>query len=81
MTEEAGPEWRIAVEPVCVGSGMCAGTAPEYFRMKGGRSQARRPAVAPDAKLLDIAESCPVEAIRVRDRDGVLLAPEDLRDS
>ncbi|GAB3975292.1 hypothetical protein GCM10029978_059060 [Actinoallomurus acanthiterrae] len=75
-TEAAGP-WQVEVAPHCVGSGMCAGTAPEYFRLHGPRSRPLRPRSAPDPKLIAIAESCPVEAIRISTADGVVLAPED----
>lgn len=70
--------WRVEVGGQCVGSGMCAGTAPEYFRLHGPRSRPEHERVAPDPKLIAVAESCPVEAIRVRTEDGVVLAPEDL---
>jgi ferredoxin len=32
--------------------------------------------VDPDPSLLDVAESCPTEAISVHDAAGTLLAPE-----
>lgn len=70
-------QWRVEVGDHCVGSGMCAGTAPEYFRLHGPRSHPEHERVAPDQKLIDVAESCPVEAIRIRTQDGVVLAPED----
>jgi ferredoxin len=69
--------WHVEVGGQCVGSGMCAGTAPEYFRLHGARSRPERDRVAPDPKLIAVAESCPVEAILIRDENGAVLAPED----
>lgn len=69
--------WRVKVAEVCVGSGMCAGTAPEYFRLHGARSRPEHSLVAPDPKLIAVAESCPVEAIRILGPDGGLLAPSE----
>jgi ferredoxin len=78
MSEPASETWQVEVGPACVGSGMCAGTAPEYFRLHGARSRPERSRVAPDAKLIAVAESCPVEAVRILAADGSLLAPVDL---
>jgi ferredoxin len=69
---------EVEVGSHCVGSGMCAGTAPEYFRLHGPRSRPHNDRVAPDPKLIAVAESCPVEAILIRDDDGAVLAPDDL---
>jgi ferredoxin len=69
--------WRVEVAELCVGSGMCAGTAPEYFRLHGPRSRPEHSLVAADPKLIAVAESCPVEAILILGADGTVLAPSD----
>ena len=72
--------WRIEVDGrTCIGSGMCEATAPDHFEVGDGVSRPRRTAVDPADPVLEAAESCPVEAIRVRDEaTGKVLAPEDL---
>jgi ferredoxin len=61
----------------CIGAGMCVGTAPEHFDLRGGESRPVEPVVveAPD-DLLDAADSCPVQAFTVRDGRGRVVAPE-----
>lgn len=70
--------WRVSVDPRrCIGSGICAGTAPEHFRLVEGLSIPLAETVPPADPVIDAAESCPVEAITVRDSsDHRLLAPE-----
>ena len=72
------PVWRVSVDPDnCIGSGICAGLAPKLFTLVDGVSEPVEPAIAPDPAAIDAAESCPVEAIAVRDAaDGHLVAPE-----
>lgn len=66
--------WRIAVDATrCIGSGICAGTAPRHFAVHGSVSVPLRD--DPDESVLDAAESCPVEAIEVRDASGQVIAP------
>ena len=74
------PRWRIAVDrELCTGSGMCAGGAPRHFSVDGGRSTPVAEVVPEDPAVLDAAETCPVEAIRVYALDsGEQLAPEPL---
>ncbi|MFC7545927.1 ferredoxin [Plantactinospora sp. GCM10030261] len=71
--------WRIGVDAGrCIGTGICAGTAPEHFRLVDGNSAPLADVVVPADVLLDAADSCPVEAITVRDAsDDRLIAPED----
>ncbi|MFJ8232483.1 ferredoxin [Streptomyces sp. NPDC094448] len=60
-----GDRWHVEVDRgVCIGSGMCVGTAPEGFALDSAR-QARPKEAATDANetVLAAAESCPVEAI------------------
>jgi ferredoxin len=61
-------QWRLRVDAKrCIGSGMCAGTAPDHFRLTGSVSTASRELTEPDQAILDAAEQCPVEAITVLD--------------
>ncbi|WFE98700.1 ferredoxin [Micromonospora sp. WMMD964] len=71
--------WRIGVDAGrCIGTSICAGTAPEHFRLADGVSAPLADVVAPAEVILDAADSCPVEAITVRDAtDDRLIAPED----
>ncbi|MEV0264034.1 ferredoxin [Streptomyces sp. NPDC050617] len=61
--------WHVEVDRgVCIGSGMCAGAAPEAFRLDAARQShpvdAERDA---SESVLAAAESCPVEAIAITD--------------
>ncbi|MEV4715453.1 ferredoxin [Micromonospora sp. NPDC049374] len=68
--------WRIQVDAArCIGSGSCVGMAPAHFRMESGLATPVAAAVEPTEAVIDAAESCPVEAIAVRDDDGTVLAP------
>ena len=71
--------WSIAVDDqTCIGSGMCAGVAPDHFELVDGYSQARSGPVEPSDDLVEAAESCPVEAILVKEVDtGKVIAPEE----
>ena len=71
--------WSIAVDDqTCIGSGMCAGVAPDHFELLDGYSRARSGPVEPSDDLVEAAESCPVEAILVKDVDtGKVVAPEE----
>ncbi|WP_211359785.1 ferredoxin [Actinocorallia herbida] len=61
---------------VCIGSGVCAGSVPEHFALRGGRSTPLHPETAPDDRLIGAADSCPVEAISVIDpMTGEVIAP------
>jgi ferredoxin len=75
-TEDAA-SWRVRVDAeLCIGSGMCAGIAPEHFELVDGRSRSRRDVIEPDDDALDAAQSCPMEAIAIRDlAAGTDLAP------
>ncbi|WP_190020912.1 ferredoxin [Streptomyces hiroshimensis] len=67
--------WRVQVDQgLCVGSGMCVGSAPEAFALDAGRRSrpvaeeiAEEVAEETDASgpVLAAAESCPVEAITI----------------
>ncbi|MEU7752310.1 ferredoxin [Micromonospora sp. NPDC049101] len=71
--------WRIGVDARrCMGTGVCVGTAPEHFHLVGDLSAPLADVVAPAEAIVDAANSCPVEAITVRDAtDDRLIAPEE----
>ncbi|MEU6374392.1 ferredoxin [Streptomyces sp. NPDC046909] len=66
MTAEE--QWRIELDSaVCVGSGLCAGTAPTCFTLDtAGRATAPESPVPASPELLDAAENCPAAAITLR---------------
>ncbi|MFD7645571.1 ferredoxin [Kitasatospora sp. NPDC059795] len=61
----------------CIGSGLCARTAPDALTLApNGRATPVHPTTAPSDDLTEAAEMCPVEAITVRNpTTGELLAP------
>lgn len=63
--------WRVSVDPgLCIGSGICVGTAPGRFRFDDRqRSVPVAALIDPDEAVLDAAVSCPVEAIGLTDAD------------
>ncbi|HCT76359.1 MAG TPA: cytochrome [Micromonosporaceae bacterium] len=70
--------WKIEADRhVCLGTGMCAGSAPEYFELdETGRVQVLHSNIEPNEAVTDAASLCPVEAIRVREAaSGKTLAP------
>ena len=73
-----GTEWRLHVDPTrCIGSGICAGVAPQHFVLVDGLSRPVAERIAADESVLDAAESCPLEAIIVSEVDGLRrIAPE-----
>ncbi|MGW4497942.1 ferredoxin [Micromonospora sp. NPDC004336] len=76
----SGPteQWRVRVDrDRCIGSGICAGTAPGHFALVDGLSRPLAERVAPDEALVDAADSCPVEAVVVSEVDGLRrIAPQ-----
>ncbi|MFG2053887.1 ferredoxin [Micromonospora sp. NPDC048930] len=77
MSEEA--VWRLHVDPArCIGSGICAGVAPDHFVLVDGLSRPRAERVAAVEAVLDAADSCPMEAVIVSDVDTLRrVAPEE----
>ncbi|MDA3626716.1 ferredoxin [Saccharopolyspora oryzae] len=71
--------WSIEIDAnTCIGSGMCAGVAPDHFELEEGYSVAKESQVEPADEVVDAAESCPVEAILVKDvESGRVVAPEE----
>ncbi|WP_155371163.1 ferredoxin [Catellatospora vulcania] len=70
-------QWKVAVDrDRCIGSGLCAGTAPDYFALVDKKSTPLRDLVDPDESVSDAADCCPVEAILVTDpTTGDTIAP------
>ncbi|MDI2030797.1 ferredoxin [Saccharopolyspora sp. TS4A08] len=71
--------WSIEIDAnTCIGSGMCAGVAPDHFELVEGYSTALQDRTEPSDDVVDAAESCPVEAILVKDVEtGKVVAPEE----
>ncbi|MEB3367953.1 ferredoxin [Saccharopolyspora mangrovi] len=71
--------WSIEIDAnTCIGSGMCAGVAPDHFDLVDGYSTALKDQVEPADEVVDAAESCPVEAILVKEvGTGKVIAPEE----
>lgn len=68
--------WTITVDPdLCIGSGMCAGAHPETFRLEGEHAEAPAGPVEPEEGLLDVADSCPAQAILIHDAAGTEVGP------
>ncbi|WP_030548766.1 ferredoxin [Streptomyces albus] len=65
--------WHIEVDRErCMGSAVCAGSAPDLFTMEADRSRPVRADVEPDEEVLDLADSCPAMAIEVRDGEKLI---------
>ena len=63
--------WNVTVDwRVCVRTGLCAASAPAQFELdQGGQSHAKAEPQAASPELLEVAETCPVEAIGIADAD------------
>ncbi|ATL27408.1 ferredoxin [Streptomyces formicae] len=76
-----GDRWHVEVDrSVCIGSGMCVGTAPDGFTLDTARqSHPTHPDTDANEKVLEAAEGCPVEAITITlaDSGEVVFPPED----
>ncbi|MFD9293055.1 ferredoxin [Streptomyces sp. NPDC060030] len=66
--------WTTEVDRgLCMGSGMCAGMAPDLYALDDeDRARPVRDRMAPDDRALDAADSCPASAILVRDGDTLI---------
>jgi ferredoxin len=47
----------------CIGCGLCVSLAPEAFRFEDGKSFAYNPGGAPERKIQECIDGCPVSAI------------------
>lgn len=65
----AGERWAVAVDKrACVRTGLCAASAPDRFTLdERGQGQARDEVVGASEEVLEVAESCPIEAISIVD--------------
>lgn len=69
--------WKVTVNrDACLGSGICAATAPRRFRLDDGKSRAIQEDTEPDDIVLAIADTCPAEAIIVYNAAGRRIAPD-----
>ncbi len=80
--DAAAERWRVTVDrTVCVGSGLCAATAPGAFHLdEARRSHPVEEVTAPSEAVLSAAESCPVEAITIRGSAGEPVFPPEEQD-
>ncbi|MFF3915921.1 ferredoxin [Streptomyces sp. NPDC001852] len=71
--------WHLHVDSArCIGSGMCAGAAPDLFALDGDHARAVNESVPEhDDRALEAAEICPMQAITVRDADGRRIGPRE----
>jgi ferredoxin len=62
-----GDRWQVEVDrSVCIGSAQCVHHAPDAFRLDTGmQSHPVEPGTDANEKILEAAESCPVEAIMI----------------
>ncbi|MER7234250.1 ferredoxin [Streptomyces olivaceus] len=69
--------WRLEADhDACLGTGICAGIAPDHFQVIDGRSVPSAEETPPDEAVRDAVESCPMEALRILDAgNGEVLAP------
>ncbi|MFH1420064.1 MAG: ferredoxin [Planctomycetota bacterium] len=66
-------------EDTCIGDGLCCDDAPDTFEMNDDEKAVVKNPVGDDrAAILEAANNCPVEAIRVEDTEtGEVLYPEE----
>jgi ferredoxin len=69
--------WRVSVDrDACVSSGNCVALAGELFEHTGEGARPRSEEIDPDDAVVEAAETCPMEAIRIVDMsDDSVIAP------
>jgi ferredoxin len=74
----APPLWRVVVDgDACVGSGVCAATAPAHFTLPDDRAVPTTNPTAAHEAILDAAACCPAGAITVHDAaTGAVIDPD-----
>ncbi|MET8976596.1 ferredoxin [Streptomyces sp. NPDC004539] len=77
----ADARWAVTVDKrACVRTGLCAASAPDRFVLdERGQGEARESVLPASEEVLEVAESCPIEAISIVDAEtgeGVF-PPED----
>lgn len=74
-------KWHVEIDgDLCIGSGGCVIRAPEAFELDMFRQSCVKHALmAPSDDVMEAAETCPVEAISIREEGTGLLVfpPED----
>ncbi|GHB60064.1 hypothetical protein GCM10010306_062040 [Streptomyces umbrinus] len=63
--------WKVTVDPrMCVRTGLCAASAPKEFELdERGQGRAKADTLPASEEVLEVAESCPIEAISIADAD------------
>ncbi|MER5346732.1 ferredoxin [Streptomyces mirabilis] len=60
--------WRVSIDSdTCVGYGMCAGIAQAFFRLDHGFGTPIADEIDADDEVVNASESCPAQAILVRE--------------
>ncbi|WP_326560829.1 ferredoxin [Micromonospora sp. NBC_01796] len=73
----ATTRWRVSVNPnACVSSGNCVSIARGRFELTDDGARPRAELLDPDDDVVEAAETCPMEAIRIIDvTDNSVVAP------
>ncbi|MER6545740.1 ferredoxin [Streptomyces sp. NPDC001118] len=71
--------WQLHIaSDRCIGSGMCAGAAPDLFALDDDHARPVNEHIAEnDDRALEAADICPMLAITVRDADGKEIGPRE----
>ncbi|QHA08844.1 ferredoxin [Streptomyces broussonetiae] len=71
--------WQLHIDSDrCIGSGMCAGAAPDLFALDVAHARPVNEHIAEnDDRALEAADICPMLAITVRDTDGKEIGPRE----
>ncbi|KOV67620.1 ferredoxin [Streptomyces sp. MMG1121] len=70
--------WHLHVDSDrCIGSGMCAGAAPDLFALDDDHARPVNEHIENDDRALEASDICPMLAITVRDADGKEIGPRD----
>ncbi|MGD6749702.1 ferredoxin [Streptomyces sp. BH105] len=61
--------WKVTVDPrACVRTGLCAASAPKEFALdEKGQGRVTAETLPASEEVLEVAESCPMEAISIAD--------------
>lgn len=64
--------WTVTVDKqMCVRTGLCAASEPEQFELdEHGQGRARSATLPASEEVLEVAESCPIEAISIVDTES-----------
>ncbi|AGL16469.1 ferredoxin [Actinoplanes sp. N902-109] len=71
--------WQLWIDRErCIGSAVCAASAPAHFELDGFQPRVRTGEIDADEQVRAVAQACPSAAIHLRDTaTGELLEPED----